>query len=95
MHNENVRERTSRRHATIPAVLLLGALVLALLTAERGPAALPGEQSSSPFGDLLVTEATGGVTSAGFNVRTALVGVPHDPRKRWVDSGAVFDSFVL
>jgi hypothetical protein len=95
IHNENVRERTSRRHATIAAGLLLGAVVLALLTAERGPAALPGEQSSLSVGHLLVTEGTGGVASAVFSVRTTLVGAPHDSRKRWVDSGAVFDSFTL
>jgi hypothetical protein len=70
IHNENVRERTSRRHATIAAGLLLAALVLALLTAQRGPAALPGEESSVSV-------------------------VPHDSGKRWVESGAVFDSFVL
>jgi hypothetical protein len=75
IHNESVRERTSRRHATIPAALLLGALLLALLTAERGPAALPAEQPSLSVSDV--------------------VGVPHDSRKRWVDSGAVFDSFVF
>jgi hypothetical protein len=69
IHNESVRERTSRRHATIPACLLLAALVLALLTAERGPAALPGEESSLSVADLLVTEGTGGATSAVFRVR--------------------------
>ncbi|MEX2103255.1 MAG: Calx-beta domain-containing protein, partial [Gaiellaceae bacterium] len=64
-----MRERTSRRQATIPAGFLLGALVLALVTAERGPAALPGDQSSLSVGDLLVTEGTGTATSAVFRVR--------------------------
>jgi len=64
-----VRERTSRRHATIPAGFLLGALVLALVTAERGPAALPAEQLSLSVGDVMVTEGTGSTTNAVFRVR--------------------------
>ena len=64
-----MRERTHRRYATIPLALLLGALLLALLTAERGPAALPGEQSSLSVADLLVPEGTGGAASAVFRVR--------------------------
>jgi hypothetical protein len=36
------------------------------------------------------TDAQGAACSG-----TALVGVPHDLRRRWVDSGAVFDSFGL
>jgi hypothetical protein len=65
-----VRERTSRRQAAIPAVFLLAALVLAILTAERGEAALPGEQQPTlSVGDVMVTEGTGGTTNAVFRVR--------------------------
>ncbi|MEX0817458.1 MAG: Calx-beta domain-containing protein [Gaiellales bacterium] len=64
-----MRETTSRRHATVPASLLLGALVLALVTAERGAAALPAEQASLSVGDVLVTEGTGATTNAVFRVR--------------------------
>jgi hypothetical protein len=86
-HNENVRERASRRHATIPAILLLAALVLALLTAERGPAALPAEQPSLSVGDVMVTEGTGGTT----NVLVALRVVRrHALETRKPASGAGF-----
>jgi hypothetical protein len=64
-----VREQTSRRHAAVPAGFLLGALVLALVTAERGPAALPAEQSSLSVGDVMVTEGTSSTTNAVFRVR--------------------------
>jgi hypothetical protein len=65
-----VRERTSgRRQAAIPAVFLLGALLLAVLTAERGQAALPGEQSSLSVVDTMVTEGTGTTTNALFRVQ--------------------------
>lgn len=43
--------------------------MLALVTAERGPAALPAEQSSLSVGDVMVTEGTGGTTNAVFRVR--------------------------
>jgi len=64
-----VRERTHRRYATIPLAFLLGALVLALATAERANTALPGEEPSLSVVDLLVTEGTGGTATAVFRVR--------------------------
>jgi Calx-beta domain-containing protein len=72
IHNENVRERTHRRYATIPLAFLLGALVLALATAERAKSALPGEEPTLSVGDLLVPEGTGGTATAVFRVRLSV-----------------------
>jgi Calx-beta domain len=66
-----VRERTSSRFGIVLGGLLLGALLLALATADRARSALPGGEPALSVADVLVTEGTGGTTDAVFTVSLA------------------------